>query len=150
MRPAQVLALTISPTLLDHPRVGDVFPADAIARAKQILQYFPGGLGAYSDSRGSEGVRKEIAEYLSQRDGYPSDPNVRPSCSFACQVLMDPLAKPGNCRCAWESWHVMPECSTAPCTPCALPGWHMGSQLRLYSSRTWHAPLWANTASQER
>ena len=82
MHAAQVLALTISPTLLDHPRVGDVFPADAIARAKQILKYFPGGLGAYSDSRGSEGVRKEIAEYLTQRDGYPSDPNVR-YCSLA-------------------------------------------------------------------
>jgi aspartate/methionine/tyrosine aminotransferase len=73
----QVLALTISPALLDHPKVGDIFPSDAIARAKQLLKYFPGGLGAYSDSRGSEGVRKEIAEFITQRDGYPSDPNVR-------------------------------------------------------------------------
>ena len=72
-----MLALTISPALLDHPKVGEVFPPDAITRAKQLLKYFPGGLGAYSDSRGSEGVRKEIADFITRRDGYPSDPNVR-------------------------------------------------------------------------
>jgi glutamate--glyoxylate aminotransferase len=66
----------MSPTLLEHPKVGELFPSDAIARAKQILTYFPGGLGAYSDSRGAEGVRKEIAEFISKRDGHPSDPNV--------------------------------------------------------------------------
>ena len=26
--------------------------------------------------RGSEGVRKEVAEYIENRDGYPSSPNV--------------------------------------------------------------------------
>ena len=84
----QVLALTISPSLLDHPRVGDLFPSDAIDRAKQLLKYFPGGLGAYSDSRGSEGVRKEIADFITQRDGYPSDPNVRMAChGQSAQIL---------------------------------------------------------------
>lgn len=34
--PAQVMALAISPALLDNPHVGDVFPPDAIARAKQV------------------------------------------------------------------------------------------------------------------
>lgn len=72
----QVMALAISPSLLDHPKVSEMFPSDAIARAKQILKYFPGGLGAYSDSRGAEGVRKEIADFIAKRDGYPSDPNV--------------------------------------------------------------------------
>ncbi len=77
----QVLSLIASPALLEHPEVGRLFPSDAIARAKQVLTYFPGGMGAYSDSRGAEGVRKEIAEFISKRDGYPSDPNVRSLCS---------------------------------------------------------------------
>ncbi|KAK9907475.1 hypothetical protein WJX75_004386 [Coccomyxa subellipsoidea] len=71
----QVLSLVAAPALLEHPEVGTLFASDAIARAKQLLTYFPGGLGAYSDSRGAEGVRKEIAEFITQRDGYPSDPN---------------------------------------------------------------------------
>lgn len=76
----QVLSLLAAPALLEHPKVAEIYPSDAIARAKQVLTYFPGGLGAYSDSRGSAGVRKEIADFISQRDGYPSDPNVRPHC----------------------------------------------------------------------
>lgn len=66
-----------------------------------MLSYFPGGLGAYSDSRGSEGVRKEIAEFITKRDGYPSDPNVR---SFLCtpqnplSLLMQPMHLAGLCN----------------------------------------------------
>ena len=68
--------MMMSPSLLEHPKVGEMFPGDAIARAKQVLSYFQGGLGAYSDSRGSEGVRKEIADFIGTRDGHPSDANV--------------------------------------------------------------------------
>ncbi|MCI03915.1 glutamate-glyoxylate aminotransferase 2-like, partial [Trifolium medium] len=28
-------------------------------------------IGAYSDSRGIPGVRKEVAEFIQRRDGYP-------------------------------------------------------------------------------
>ncbi|OIC41868.1 hypothetical protein A7L55_18100 [Acinetobacter baumannii] len=35
-----------------------------------------GGLGAYSDSRGLPGIRKEVAEFIERRDGYPSDPDL--------------------------------------------------------------------------
>lgn len=28
-------------------------------------------LGAYSDSRGLPGIRKEVAEFIERRDGYP-------------------------------------------------------------------------------
>ena len=82
----QVLSLLAAPSLLEHPKVAEIYPSDAIARAKQVMTYFPGGLGAYSDSRGSAGVRKEIADFISQRDGYPSDPNVRPQCQ--CPTLL--------------------------------------------------------------
>lgn len=74
--PRQVIALCQAPFLLDDPNVGLIFPADAIARAKHYLAMTSGGLGAYSDSRGLPGIRKEIAEFIERRDGYPSDPEL--------------------------------------------------------------------------
>lgn len=74
--PRQVVALCQAPFLLDDPNVGLLFPADAIARAKHYLSLNSGGLGAYSDSRGIPGVRKEVAEFIERRDGYPSDPEL--------------------------------------------------------------------------
>uniref|UniRef100_A0A0V0I6Z8 Putative glutamate--glyoxylate aminotransferase 2-like n=1 Tax=Solanum chacoense TaxID=4108 RepID=A0A0V0I6Z8_SOLCH len=72
--PRQVIALCQAPFLLDDPTVGQLFPADAITKAKHYLSLNSGGLGAYSDSRGIPGVRKEIADFIERRDGYPSDP----------------------------------------------------------------------------
>ncbi len=40
------------------------------------LQNMPGGIGAYTDSRGAPGIRQEIADYLTQRDGFAADPEV--------------------------------------------------------------------------
>ncbi|KAK4371870.1 hypothetical protein RND71_007254 [Anisodus tanguticus] len=74
--PRQVIALCQAPFLLDDPNVGLLFPADAIERAKHYLSLNSGGLGAYSDSRGIPGVRKEIADFIERRDGYPSDPEL--------------------------------------------------------------------------
>ncbi|CAN1313019.1 Glutamate--glyoxylate aminotransferase 2 [Linum perenne] len=72
----KVVALCQAPFLLDDPNVGLLFPADAIAKAKHYLSLNSGGLGAYSDSRGIPGVRKEVADFLLRRDGYPSDPEL--------------------------------------------------------------------------
>ncbi|KAG6481580.1 hypothetical protein ZIOFF_058184 [Zingiber officinale] len=66
-----VVALCQAPFLLDDPNVGLLFPADAIARAKHYLSLNSGGLGAYSDSRGLPGIRKEFAEYVF--DGQPPE-----------------------------------------------------------------------------
>ncbi|GER37030.1 alanine aminotransferase 2 [Striga asiatica] len=74
--PRQVIALCQAPFLLDDPNVGLIFPADAIERAKHYLSLTSGGLGAYSDSRGLPGIRKEVAEFIERRDGYPSDPEL--------------------------------------------------------------------------
>ncbi|EYU28421.1 hypothetical protein ABFS82_12G120800 [Erythranthe guttata] len=74
--PRQVVALCQAPFMLDDPNVGLLFPADAIAKAKHYLSLTSGGLGAYSDSRGLPGVRKEVAEFIERRDGYPSDPEL--------------------------------------------------------------------------
>ncbi|XP_065874503.1 glutamate--glyoxylate aminotransferase 2 [Euphorbia lathyris] len=74
--PRQVIALCQAPFLLDDPNVGLMFPADAIAKAKHYLSLTSGGLGAYSDSRGIPGIRKEVAEFIERRDGHPSDPEL--------------------------------------------------------------------------
>ena len=69
----EVLALVTAPSLLEKPNVGDIFPADAISRAKELLAMIPGGIGAYSDSRGVPGIRKECADFIAARDGHPAD-----------------------------------------------------------------------------
>ncbi|KAH9318805.1 hypothetical protein KI387_020574, partial [Taxus chinensis] len=74
--PRQVVALCQAPFLMEDPNVELLFPADAIARAKHYLAMTSGGLGAYSDSRGIPGIRKEVAEFIQRRDGYPSDPDL--------------------------------------------------------------------------
>eukprot|EP00775_Hariotina_reticulata_P006739 gene6739-6959_t len=72
----QVIALTAAPFLLDHPKVGELFPQDVIARARELLKAFNGGIGAYQDSRGNLHVRSEVAQFIEERDGVgPSDPN---------------------------------------------------------------------------
>jgi glutamate--glyoxylate aminotransferase len=65
----QVVALAACPALLEDPRAADIFPADAIARAKKLVASFNGGIGAYQDSRGNPLVRQEIADFINARDG---------------------------------------------------------------------------------
>lgn len=60
--------------LLDHPQIGNLFPSDVIDRAKVFLSDIPGGVGAYSDSAGALVLRKQIAEALERRDGFPANP----------------------------------------------------------------------------
>jgi len=71
----EVLALVTAPSLLEKPDCDKLFPADAIARAKELLAMMPGGIGAYSDSRGVPGIRQEVADFIAARDGHPSDPD---------------------------------------------------------------------------
>ena len=63
-----VLALCASPELLNNPRASDLFPQDAIDRAKELMGYV-GSVGAYSDSRGVPGIRQEVANFIEARDG---------------------------------------------------------------------------------
>lgn len=92
----QVMALALAPALMDDPNVGKLFPEDAIARAKQLLGYFTGGLGPYSDSKGGLGVRKEVAEFIEKRDGFPSDPEtifLSNGASGAVKLLLEALVR---------------------------------------------------------
>ena len=52
-----------------------VFPNDVNERAKQILKGVKMSLGCYTESQGIEFVRENVAAYIEQRDGYPSDKN---------------------------------------------------------------------------
>lgn len=66
----QVLALITHPPLLDSPG----FPEDAKDRARTILAGCKGGsVGSYSDSPGLEVIRRHVADYIAQRDGFPCD-----------------------------------------------------------------------------
>jgi len=66
----QVLALITHPPLLET----DEFPEDAKDRARQILKGCKGSsVGSYSDSPGVEIIRRHVADYIAERDGYPSD-----------------------------------------------------------------------------
>ena len=67
-----MLALLAAPFLMEGdnlPKARALFPADAVDRATQLLSYFPGGVGAYSDSRGAPGIREEVAGFITKRDG---------------------------------------------------------------------------------
>lgn len=70
----EVLALLLAPQLLEHSQVADMFPAEAIARAKKLLAGFGGRMGAYTDARGIQPIREEVAAFITARDGHAADP----------------------------------------------------------------------------
>jgi len=67
-----VLALVTSPDLLEHPDARNIFLNDEIERAKSYLKNIQGGIGAYAAPNGTECVRKEVANFIQSRDGYPA------------------------------------------------------------------------------
>lgn len=75
--PRQVMALVDLPDAqgIDHPLAKKMFPADAVARAKEIKVALGGhGSGAYSHSKGVKALREAVAKFIEERDGgVPSD-----------------------------------------------------------------------------
>ena len=63
------MALLMAPFLMDTPEAENLFPPDAIARAKTYLKNIKGGLGAYSDSKGNPHIRQEIANFITEQSG---------------------------------------------------------------------------------
>ena len=52
------------------------FPSDIRQKAERLLSACGGNsLGSYTESQGISVVREDIASYIQQRDGYPSDPS---------------------------------------------------------------------------
>lgn len=76
-----------------------MFPSDAIARAKQVLKMLDGSCGAYTDSRGSAGIRKEVAEYIERRDGHPANPEhiyLTDGASVAVRYVLNAVIRDEN------------------------------------------------------
>lgn len=71
----QVMSLLMAPFLMDHPNVSSMFPSDALERAKLYLSHMKGGLGAYTDSKGNPYIRQEIANFITEQCGSPSNPD---------------------------------------------------------------------------
>ncbi|RXK42360.1 alanine transaminase [Tremella mesenterica] len=71
----QVISLLEYPDLLDkHLEVAkQIYPVDAIERAKKLHAEI-GSVGAYSQSKGVVTIRRRVAKFIEERDGYPSDP----------------------------------------------------------------------------
>lgn len=68
-----VLALVDCPALASDARAAAIFPPDVLERARAYGVMLPGGTGAYTNSQGLEGVRGEVAAYITARDA-PSPP----------------------------------------------------------------------------
>ncbi len=68
----QILSLCEYPELMEL--AADVFPEDAVAAARAILEGTRYGLGAYSESRGVRFIREAVAAYIWERDGIETDP----------------------------------------------------------------------------
>ncbi|KDQ54177.1 hypothetical protein JAAARDRAFT_196915 [Jaapia argillacea MUCL 33604] len=68
----QVCALMEWPALAEL--APQVFPEDVKARAKELRDEI-GSIGAYSHSQGVPIIRKNVAKFIEERDGYPANPN---------------------------------------------------------------------------
>ncbi|TDL20660.1 PLP-dependent transferase [Rickenella mellea] len=67
----QIAALTEYPELLKTGR--DLFPKDVVSRAEELLEEI-GSIGAYTHSQGVPLIRRSVADFISKRDGHPSNP----------------------------------------------------------------------------
>lgn len=86
------MALVQCPDILLDPSKQDalrqLYPGDAIQRAKEICENVT-SLGAYSHSKGIPFIRKNVAEFIERRDGYPSDPE----CIFLTDGASDGIKR---------------------------------------------------------
>lgn len=90
----QVAALMEYPPLIDI--VKDKWPSDVIERAQQ-LQAEIGSIGAYSHSKGIPLIRKHVAQFIEERDGFPSDPEdifLTAGASAGVSLLLNVLITP--------------------------------------------------------
>ncbi len=73
----QVLALCDLPAEhgVDHPNASAMFPADAIARARDMRAAIgDAGTGSYTNSQGIAQFRGDVARFIERRDGHPARP----------------------------------------------------------------------------
>lgn len=93
----QLISLLEYPELITTAR--NVFPADVINRAQKIVASVPGGVGAYSHSKGLPFVRQSIADFIKRRDGFEADPEhifVHNGASPAVQDVLKLMIRDSN------------------------------------------------------
>ncbi|KAL9184429.1 hypothetical protein ACHAXT_002515 [Thalassiosira profunda] len=104
--PRQVMALLQLPDAIgiDHPNASQLFPEDAIRRAREMKSALGGnGIGAYTHSKGVRAFRKDVARFIEQRDGAApgsvdvDDIFLTSGASEAITMLMTALIKDSNC-----------------------------------------------------
>mmetsp|Transcript_4653 Transcript_4653/g.9696 ORF Transcript_4653/g.9696 Transcript_4653/m.9696 type:complete len:549 (+) Transcript_4653:274-1920(+) len=104
--PRQVMALLQLPDALgiDHPKVSELFPEDAIKRAREMKKALGGsGIGAYTHSKGVREFRQDVANFIENRDhaekGSVDVENIflTAGASEAITMLMSALVKDSNC-----------------------------------------------------
>lgn len=59
----QIASLLEYPALMESPLAPQLFPKDALARAKELKDEI-GSVGAYTGSKGLDNVRKHVAQWL--------------------------------------------------------------------------------------
>lgn len=104
--PRQVMALLQLPDAIgiDHPNASQLFPEDAIARARSMKSALGGcGVGAYTHSKGVRQYREDVARFIEQRDGAePGSVDIEnifltSGASEAISMLMAALIKDSSC-----------------------------------------------------
>lgn len=100
----QVLSLMQYPALLgkishlDEATREHLYPLDVVERARKLLKS-TGSVGAYSHSQGDATVRKSVANFISERDGYPAEPQnifLTGGASAAVLYLIQVLSSSNN------------------------------------------------------
>jgi len=107
--PRQVMALSDLPDSngIHHKLVKKMFPKDAIERAELIKKALSGhGTGAYTHSQGPLLFRKEICEFIEQRDGFVSG-SCDPETIFLTNGASSGIDMILNCLIADSSCGVM-------------------------------------------
>lgn len=97
----QVLSILQYPEVLEQGEEEliskGVFKRDAIERAKRILRDVGGSVGAYSSSQGVYGIRKTVADFITERDSgepaYPEDIFLAAGASAAVSYLLSILCR---------------------------------------------------------
>ncbi|KAI0926558.1 hypothetical protein AcW1_002484 [Taiwanofungus camphoratus] len=92
--PRQIAALMEYPPLIDLLK--DQWPADVIERARELKAEI-GSVGAYSHSKGVPFIRKNVAKFIEERDGYPCDPEdifLTAGASAGVSLLLNVLITP--------------------------------------------------------
>eukprot|EP00929_Paragymnodinium_shiwhaense_P111283 TRINITY_DN7907_c0_g1_i1.p1 TRINITY_DN7907_c0_g1~~TRINITY_DN7907_c0_g1_i1.p1 ORF type:complete len:523 (-),score=164.56 TRINITY_DN7907_c0_g1_i1:423-1991(-) len=101
----EVISMVTNPNLLEVAEAskdgtaGGLFKADAVRRARVYLDQAKPGIGAYTHSMGFDIVRREIAEFIEKRDGYPSNKDnifVTDGASAGVRMMFNAMIRPGG------------------------------------------------------